>query len=269
MPFCSFPCPSYAGLQVISDVLAEYGDNIDAAIKHLTDLRLSTASTSAAAAGGSTPQQQQQQQQAVTAAQQQQQQQAGAAAAAAAAAAGAEGAAAANGRPKSADEWVDLVVREMAAAADMADARARASKTLQAFEQAAVEHSKQAATQQQQQVGKHSVGRALFRSWVLHAVCGPFACPPACLHDRMRPAGAALGCMAAVPGAPWYCVHQTCCSCCALVLHGKLTWPAAPPTTAQGGESERVGAQLADVLRENQLLKRAVAIQNNRIQELR
>lgn len=159
--------------KVIADVLSEYGDNIDAAIKHLTDLRLSTASTPAAAAaagGAATPEQQQSA--AAAQAEQQQQQQTQQTQ---------QAAAAANGLPQSADEWVDLVVREMTAAADMADARARASKVLQAFEQAAVQHSNFAA---------------------------------------------------------------------------------------QGGEAERLRGQLADMLRENQLLKRAVAIQNGRMQEL-
>jgi hypothetical protein len=115
-------------VQVISDVLAEHGDNIDAAIKHLTSLRLSAASSSAA-----TPEQQ-----AAAADQQQQQQQAQQGAAA-------EGPAGPAAAPqKSADEWVDIVVQEMSAAKDMADARARASKVLQAFEQAAVAHSAQA-----------------------------------------------------------------------------------------------------------------------------
>lgn len=144
----SIPAPPSASpphcLQVIADVLAEYGDNIDAAIKHLTDLRLS-----AAALGGATPQQaaaavEQQQQQVQQQQEQQAQvtaQQAGGAEAAAGPSAAA--AATANGGPRSADEWVDAVVAEMAAASDMADARARASKVLQAFEQAAVEHSKQ------------------------------------------------------------------------------------------------------------------------------
>jgi hypothetical protein len=109
-------------------VLAEHGDNIDAAIKHLTSLRLSAASTSAA-----TPEQQAA---AAEQQQQQQQQQQGAAA---------EGPAGPAAAPqKSADEWVDIVVQEMSAAKDMADARARASKVLQAFEQAAVAHSAQA-----------------------------------------------------------------------------------------------------------------------------
>ncbi|PSC75400.1 S-isoprenylcysteine O-methyltransferase [Micractinium conductrix] len=163
--------------KVIADVLAEYGDNIDAAIKHLTDLRLSTGG------GGAQPQQPQQQQQAAAAAaaqqtqgqqaQEQQRQQQGAAGAHAAAAA-------ANGQPQSADQWVDLVVGEMSAAGDMADARRRASEVLQAFEQAAVTHAK----------------------------------------------------------------------------------------AAQGGEPERLRSQLAEAQRENALLKRAVAIQNSRMQEL-
>ncbi|PRW59117.1 CUE domain containing [Chlorella sorokiniana] len=166
--------------KVIADVLAEYGDNIDAAIKHLTDLRLATPSTSAAAtpeqqaaaaAAAADQQRRQQEQAAAQQAQQEQQpqqQQQGAADAGPA------------GQPHSADEWIDIVVREMAAATDLADARARASKVLQAFEQVAVQHAKQ--------------------------------------------------------GAP--------------------------------GDPEQLRGQLAEALRENQLLKRAVAIQNTRLQEL-
>lgn len=138
-PACP-PC-----LQVIADVLAEYGDNIDAAIKHLTDLRLATPSTSAvataeqqaAAAAAAAEQhaaaaeQRRQQEQAAAAQQERQQQpQQGAADAAA-------------GQLRSAEEWIDIVVQEMAAAKDITDARARASKVLQAFEQAAVQHAKQ------------------------------------------------------------------------------------------------------------------------------
>ena len=125
-------------------MLAEYGDNVDAAIKRLTDLRLSGAAAAAAAppeqqaavAAAAVEQQQAQAQQQ----KQQQAQQQQDAAQGGAADAGPSGAA--NGHPQSADEWVDLVVREMAAATDMADARARASKVLQAFEQVAVQHAK-------------------------------------------------------------------------------------------------------------------------------
>jgi hypothetical protein len=37
--------------------------------------------------------------------------------------------------PQTAEQWVDALVQEMAAAKDMEDARARAGKLLQAFEQ--------------------------------------------------------------------------------------------------------------------------------------
>lgn len=120
-------------LQVIADVLAEYGDNIDAAIKHLTDLRLSAASSSAAISEQAAAM-------AAAAAEQHQQQQQQQSAAEAPSSNG--GGTATTAVPKSAEEWVDFVVHEMAAAKDMADARARASKVLQAFEQAAVQHSK-------------------------------------------------------------------------------------------------------------------------------
>lgn len=158
--------------KVIAEVLVEYGDNIDAAIKHLTSLRLSTASSStgtpeqqvaaaAAAAAGATDQQQQRQQQPAEPA--------------------TEASEGPSGAGRSAEEWVALVVHEMAAAKDMADARARASKVLQAFEHAALQHAKQQGS---------------------------------------------------------------------------------------GAEAERLRLQLAEAQREGQLLKRAVAIQNLRMQEL-
>lgn len=125
--------------KVIADVLAEYGDNIDAAIKHLTDLRL------AAAADPSGEQQQQaepQPQQRQTsppphreanAAQQQQQrhtqQQS-------------QQRTTPQESQRSAEEWVDVVVQQMSAASDLEDARRRASSLLQAFEQAALTHAR-------------------------------------------------------------------------------------------------------------------------------
>ena len=219
--------PHLVACQVIADVLAEYGDNIDAAIKHLTDLRLSTGG------GGAQPQQPQQQQQAAAAAaaqqtqgqqaQEQQRQQQGAAGAHAAAAA-------ANGQPQSADQWVDLVVGEMSAAGDMADARRRASEVLQAFEQAAVTHAK--AAQVRSEGGVAMVQRPI-RSTLFALAC---SAPSSC-------------------AAP-------CCRPLPLL-------PPSPPCPPQGGEPERLRSQLAEAQRENALLKRAVAIQNSRMQELR
>ncbi len=145
--------PCFA-LQVIADVLAEYGNNIDAAIKHLNDLRLSgaqgnqrgeaglgTAVAQAAqhqAAQQQAVQQQQQQQQP-----QQQQPEQRHAAAAREPAGAAEPAGGAAPPAKSAAEWVDLVVQQMAEATSVADAKQRAANILQAFEQAAVQHAKQ------------------------------------------------------------------------------------------------------------------------------
>ena len=175
-------------VQVIADVLAEYGDNIDAAIKHLTELRLGQVAhaveagseqqaaqqqgeqppqqgqqqTPAGVEGEEAQQQTQQTQQTRAQAQQQQQQLPGQAQ---------------QQQQRSAEEWVDLVVQQMGAAADLADAKRRASSVLQAFEQAALVH-------------------------------------------------------------------------------------------ARGGEVEALRSQLAEALRENGLLKRAVAIQNVRMQEL-
>ncbi|KAF8068413.1 hypothetical protein HT031_002102 [Scenedesmus sp. PABB004] len=137
--------------QAVESVLAECGQDIDAAIRRLTHLKLSNAEAVAAAANGGPPQHQQQQQQqpqqhapraaansggsdtahvaddrqAAAAAAEQQQQQAQAQQAAAAAQAA---------LPQTAEQWVDALVQEMAAAQDFADARGRAGKMLQAFE---------------------------------------------------------------------------------------------------------------------------------------
>ena len=188
--------------QIIADVLAEHGDDIDAAIKHLTELRLATPSSStatpeqqAAAAAAvaeqhAAEQQRQQQQQGAQqgAAPQQAQQQQG------------EGSGAAQ--PRSADEWIDVVVREMAAASDMADARARASKVLQAFEQAAVQHAKQQVGGRQAGGGGSAAGLEAGAVGRVQMVCCGLASPaapsllltaacPACLPApccRARPA---------------------------------------------------------------------------------
>jgi hypothetical protein len=110
--------------QTVENVLAECGQDIDAAIQRLTQLKLgaeqqASANGSAAAANGSQQQQQ---------AQQRQQQDASTPAAAGAAAAD-------TAVPQTADQWVDALVQEMAAAKDFTDARGRAGKLLQAFEQ--------------------------------------------------------------------------------------------------------------------------------------
>lgn len=160
-------------------MLAEYGDNIDAAIKHLTDLRLATPSTSAAATAeqqaaaaaaaaehaAAAEQRQQQEQAAAQQQERQQQPQQGAADAAA-------------GQLRSAEEWIDIVVQEMAAATDITDARARASQVLQAFEQAAVQHAKQVWG---------AVGTAGAVAWVPGWVCrGVLAALDGCLPCRFR-----------------------------------------------------------------------------------
>jgi hypothetical protein len=131
-------------LQAIAEVLDEFGDNIDAAIKHLNDLQL--------AAPGSSEQhaRQELQRQGIL----------GPAAApppaapaparpapplADAAAPSAAGEApqpdAARPAPaRSAEEWITLMVDQMSAAGDVADARRRAGEVLQAFEQAVLRH---------------------------------------------------------------------------------------------------------------------------------
>lgn len=100
--------------QAVESVLAECGQDIDAAIRRLTELKLTNqeqvqkAQDTAGAADNS-----------------QQQQQPNNSAPVDNPAAG----------PQTAEQWVDALVQEMAAAKDFADARTRAGKMLQAFEQ--------------------------------------------------------------------------------------------------------------------------------------
>lgn len=126
-------------------VLSECGQDIDAAIRRLTQLKLGAEQATAAAAAGSPP--------------------AGAAAgagstqhpssAAAAATNGNAGDAQAQQQqqgaaacgPQTADQWVDVLVQEMAAAKDFSDARGRAGKLLQAFEQFVTARSKDQVSQ--------------------------------------------------------------------------------------------------------------------------
>lgn len=103
--------------QVVENVLAECGQDIDAAIRRLNQLKLSTEQ------GG-----QQAPAQSDTATAPENTQQAHVQQAAAAAAAVPSG-------PQTAEQWIDALVQEMAAAKDMEDARSRAGKLLQAFEQ--------------------------------------------------------------------------------------------------------------------------------------
>lgn len=116
--------------QVVENVLAECGQDIDAAIRRLNELKLVSTTEHGSSAGqhaaaqpdtAAVPDDHQQQQA-------QAQHTAEAAAAAAAAAACQTG-------PQTADQWVDALVQEMAAAKDFGDARNRAGKLLQAFEQ--------------------------------------------------------------------------------------------------------------------------------------
>ncbi|KAF6259470.1 hypothetical protein COO60DRAFT_1294852 [Scenedesmus sp. NREL 46B-D3] len=115
--------------QAVESVLAECGQDIDAAIRRLTELKLSNA--------------------------EQQQQQAQAQAAVAAASQQHDTASVADARqqqhqqqqvppgPQTAEQWVDALVQEMAAAKDFTDARGRAAKMLQSFEQFVSARSKE------------------------------------------------------------------------------------------------------------------------------
>jgi uncharacterized phage infection (PIP) family protein YhgE len=116
--------------QAVESVLAECGQDIDAAIRRLTELKLSNAEqqqqaqaamaasnqqhdTASVADGGQQQEQQQQQQHQ------------------------------APSGPQTAEQWVDALVQEMAAAKDFTDARGRAAKMLQAFEQFVSARSKE------------------------------------------------------------------------------------------------------------------------------
>jgi hypothetical protein len=128
--------PGLSALQVVEKVLAECGQDIDAAIRRLNQLKLSTeqanggqqVATHAGAAAAAAPDNLQQQQQQQAHAQQE--------------AAAAAAAAAASSVPQTADQWVDALVQEMATAKDVPDARNRAGKLLQAFEQFVTARSK-------------------------------------------------------------------------------------------------------------------------------
>lgn len=126
--------PVLFSLQVVENVLAECGQDIDAAIRRLNELKLSTeqanggqqAAAHAGAAAAAAPDNLQQQQQQHAHAQQE----------------AAAAAAAASSVPQTADQWVDALVQEMATAKDVPDARNRAGKLLQAFEQFVTARSK-------------------------------------------------------------------------------------------------------------------------------
>lgn len=149
---------------MIADTLAEFGDNIDAAIKHLNNLQLSAPGTS--------------KQHAI-----QEQQRLGilgpaAAQAGATAASAVEDATTAAVNPaaaaqastdekstpstapvppsRTAEEWIELLVQQMSAASDVTDAKNRASQVLRAFEQAVMQHS-------DQQLGEVSRENALLK----------------------------------------------------------------------------------------------------------
>lgn len=135
-------------MQVVADTLAEFGDNIDAAIKHLNNLQLSSPGTS--------------KQHAI-----QEQQRSGILGPAPPAAVATDSAttttapvaAQADEKPatiststtsvpppppsRTAEEWIGLLVQQMSAASDVVDAKQRASQVLRAFEQAVLQHSDQ------------------------------------------------------------------------------------------------------------------------------
>eukprot|EP00775_Hariotina_reticulata_P004554 gene4554-4806_t len=116
--------------QAVESVLAECGQDIDAAIRRLTELKLSTEQ---AAATGAVPRAEEPaQQDAAHAASDRQQPEPST-----------SSTAAAGGGLQTAEQWVDAFVQEMAGAKDFSDARCRAAKMLQAFEQFVTARSKQ------------------------------------------------------------------------------------------------------------------------------
>ena len=64
--------------------------------------------------------------------------------------------------PKSSQEWVELLVQQMAGAKDLDDARSRASQILQAFEQAVLQQAAQVRTPLQ------TVSHIAERLWAQH-----------------------------------------------------------------------------------------------------
>jgi hypothetical protein len=117
-------------VQAVESVLAECGQDIDAAIRRLTELKLSTAEQqqqqAQAQASMAAANQQHDTASVADSAQQQQQQ--------------------VPSGPQTAEQWVDSLVQEMAAAKDFTDARGCAAKMLQAFEQFVSARSKEVST---------------------------------------------------------------------------------------------------------------------------
>jgi hypothetical protein len=125
----------------IAAALEECGEDVDAAIRRLNGLALGSAASAEPAAATDAAAAAPAAAEAAAAA-------ASIAAASAAAPAGPAkdaGAASAPPPPRSAEEWVEEMVAQMSAAADVADARRRAAAVLSGFEQAALAHAGGAA----------------------------------------------------------------------------------------------------------------------------
>ena len=103
-------------VQAVTTVLAECGNDIDAAIRRLTQLKIESAEQPTAAQSPAP------QPAAGPSGRQQDNFRHG-------------GEAGSSTGPQTADGWVDGLVQEMAAAKDMADAKTRATKVLHSFEQ--------------------------------------------------------------------------------------------------------------------------------------
>lgn len=113
---CALNC-----LQAVESVFSECGQDIDAAIRRLTELKLTSQACAHKSARDTAHSADDRQQQG----------------------ADANGVSAASSGPQTAEQWVDALVQEMAAAKDFADARARAGKMLQAFEHFVAARSEQ------------------------------------------------------------------------------------------------------------------------------
>jgi chromosome segregation ATPase len=131
-------------LQVIADTLAEYSGNIDAAIRHLTELRLTVPGAALAARKQASDADAALEQAEQHLPQQNHQGSEQVATASTVEDGSSDGAATPTAR-RSAEQWVDLVVEQMAQAKDLDDAKRRASELLRAFEHDIMQHASTAA----------------------------------------------------------------------------------------------------------------------------
>lgn len=157
-------------LQTVAAVLDECGSDIDQAIQRLNQLQIDqeharraaegAAAGPAGPSGGSTPTK---------------------ASRPASGDGGAAGGGSAPG-PRSAEEWVDVVVSEMAAASDVQDARARAAGVLQAFQRAVLETTADSRRRELEPL-KHKMGELIRDNTILKKAVQARAVPPSLLSS--------------------------------------------------------------------------------------